>query len=179
MSWVLPAARVQAAANGTGAVVITTHFAATCFTGCSSTSISVKTNVLSSGPAADVRCNLPPFRGVVYNLPTTCQAGLSPSSSAPPTNAIQPPPPPSLQQQPPGIAPSPPPPSGSGPTTPAAGTCSPSRGGAPDHCDSCPSGSTCPKATCSNLQVRCVALSSRPCALVQQPVPHHTVPLID
>jgi hypothetical protein len=111
MSWVLPAARVQAAASGTGKVAITMHFAATCYTSCSTTSISVQTNVLSSGPAADVRCEIRPSRGVVYTLPASCAAGSGPApSSRPPPSKASAAPPPKLSS-----GGTPPPPSKSGP----------------------------------------------------------------
>jgi hypothetical protein len=72
MSWVLPKARVDAAlaASATpGAVVITSHFAVSCYSSCGTVSgTATATQVLSSGPAEDVRCDLAPFRGVVYRL---------------------------------------------------------------------------------------------------------------
>jgi hypothetical protein len=56
-------------------VVITSHFAVSCYSDCSTVSgTATATQVLSSGPAEDVRCDLAPFRGVVYKPATGCEA---------------------------------------------------------------------------------------------------------
>jgi hypothetical protein len=118
MSWVLPKARVEAAlaASGTpGAVVITSHFAVSCYSGCSSVAgTATATQVLSSGPAGDVRCNLSPFRGVLYRPATDCAAPPVPASGPTTTTVFvdpgtplpyskppPPPPPPQLPVTPP------------------------------------------------------------------------------
>ena len=63
MSWVLRKARVDAAlaASSTpGAVVITSHFAVSCYSGCGTVSgTATATQVLRGADVADVRCDLP------------------------------------------------------------------------------------------------------------------------
>ncbi len=91
MSWVLPKARVDAAlaASATpGAVVITSHFAVSCYSDCSTVSgAATATQVLSSGPAEDVRCDLAPFRGVVYR-PVPCYPELEIPIPEPPVEVF-------------------------------------------------------------------------------------------
>jgi hypothetical protein len=82
MSWVLPKDRVQealAASAVPGTVAISMHFAASCYSSCGSTvsGYTTATHVISSGPAEDIRCDLAPFRGVVYKVPETCSTAKS------------------------------------------------------------------------------------------------------
>jgi hypothetical protein len=103
MSWLLPRERVQAAMAASyepDTIALTMHFAVSCYSDCGSLTLSSQTNIISSGPPADVRCEVQPFRGIVYRV-TECAAAFQPQPPAPP-----PPPPP----HPPGAPPPPPPP---------------------------------------------------------------------
>jgi hypothetical protein len=111
---VLPKARVDAAlaASATpGAVVITMHFAVSCYSGCGTVSgTATATQVLSSGAAEDVRCDVSPFRGVLYRPPTSCTPQNLPLVAlVPPPGSGQSPlkavvPPPGSGQRPPLLA---------------------------------------------------------------------------
>jgi hypothetical protein len=104
-SWVIPATQVKAAAalsNVPNTVVITIHFEVNCYSACGTTTIASQTNVISSGPVADVRCEIQPMRGMVYRIPAQCANSTVPPPFPAPTPV---PPPPSNFTPPPPIPP--------------------------------------------------------------------------
>jgi hypothetical protein len=127
MSWVLPKARVEAAAAASsepGTIVLTMHFAVSCYGSCTGLTLVSQTNVISSGSAADVRCEIQPLRGMVYRLPQGCTPANAlavalpsqpPPSPAPPP---PPPPPPPMPEAPPPPRPPPPRPPPPSPPSP-------------------------------------------------------------
>jgi hypothetical protein len=135
MSWVLPRARVQAAMAGSaasGTIALTMHLAVSCYNTCGNVSLNSQTNVISSGTAADVRCEIAPFRGMVYKVPDVCLSYSPPPSPMPPPPSPAPPspepmpPPPSPVPPPPSPVPPPPQPPPPGPPPPAYGPPPPS-----------------------------------------------------
>jgi hypothetical protein len=177
MSWVLPKQQVQeamAASSTPGSVVITMHFAVSCYSDCGVVvGTPTATQVHSSGPAEDVRCDLSPFRGVVYRPPTDCitpegTTALQLPPSQPPADKV--PPPPALSRPPPRPVRPPPMPVV---LSAESENCSSTPGGNPEHCSTC-SGAECLKSTCEAGDVK-VGGSSMPLPLLHsEPSPAYS-----
>ena len=168
MSWVLPKEQVQEAMTASstrGSVVITMHFAVSCYSDCGVVvGTPTATQVHSSGPAADVRCDLSPFSGVVYRPPTDCitpegTTALQLPPSQPPADKV--PPPPALSRPPPRPVRPPPMPVV---LSAESDNCSSTPGGNPEHCSTC-SGAEFLKSTCEAGDVK-VGGSSGPLLLL-------------
>ena len=102
MSWVLPKTRVQATMAGStvpGTVTLTMHFAVSCYSSCGTLTLTSQTNIISSGDPADVRCEIQPFRGMVYRVPSICTT--TPPQAPSPLPPPPPPPPPADATPPP------------------------------------------------------------------------------